>query len=318
MQIIDAINNSEKPILSIEVLPPSRGETISHLLKTIASFQKYNLQFVNITNHQTAYKYIEIDDDIVKVPRNKKTGTIGVASAIKHKLNIEPVPHIICGGINKFVLEDLLIDLNYLEMENLFVVRGDKVPGTRDFIAEQDGFLHASEIVEQIHNLNNGIYTIPLKDPHKMNFGVGVAGYPEKHYEALNMTTDLNHLKDKVENGADYIITQMFFDASHYKNFVSRVREMGIDIPIIPGIKPIVRSKFLSLIPRSFYINIPQKLVSAFQETRTKKEEFRVGTKYVTEMVEELIDFGIPGIHIFTMGMGQSSNAILRNISANL
>jgi methylenetetrahydrofolate reductase (NADPH) len=311
MKVTSTIELSSKPILSLEILPPSRGERISEIFKSVDPLIDYNPSFINITNHQPSYRFIEMNGGVRKIPNNKKTGTIGVAVAIKHRFGVEPVPHIICGGLNKFQLEDLLIELQYLEVKNLFVVRGDPVPGSRGFIGEKDGFEHADEIVKQIVNMNDGKYLYPVKEGVKSEFCIGVAGYPEKHYEAMNLEVDLDHLKQKVKAGADFVITQMFFNVDYYKRFVREARKMGVTIPIIPGIKPIIRERFLKTIPRAFFIDIPSELVKSFAEASTPKEEFKAGTDYMTKVIRELIDFGVPGIHLFTMGKGKSAKAIL-------
>lgn len=314
MKFINAINTQDKPFLSMEIIPPKKGSKLDKIFNVIDILEPFKPKFISVTKHQTIFDFVENNQGIIKIPKHKQAGPVGLAGAIKQRYNIEPIPHLICGGNDKFKIEDLLIDLQYLEIENIFVIRGDANAGKK-FVAETDGFLYASEMVEQISNMNKGKYTFPAKDLEPSNFCVGVAGYPEKHYEAMNMATDLINLKKKINTGADYIITQMFFDFDLYKDFVEKVRNIGIDVPIIPGIKPIIRNKFLRIIPRAFFVDVPKKMVKLFDSARTKQEEMKIGTSYMTQLVEKLLDYGVPAIHVFTMGQGKSTKALLQNFS---
>lgn len=300
-------------ILSLEILPPDRGQEIDEIFSTIDELMRFSPSFINITKHAPEISYIEIDGGITKIPKVKKPGTVGVSAAIKNRYNVDVAPHVLCMGMNKFEIEDMLIDFKYLDIENIFVIRGE-IENKREIDLEKDNYHHANELVEQISNMNKGVYIYPVNNPKPTNFCIGVAGYPEKHYEALNFEEDMKNLKKKVDAGANYIITQMFFDFRVYKNFVEKARDYGINIPIIPGIKPIVQTKSMLKIPRTFFINIPNDLVAAMQEARTPKEEFEVGTKYMAKLVKELFDYGVPGIHVFTMGKGISTKALLERI----
>ncbi|MDA3813526.1 MAG: methylenetetrahydrofolate reductase [Candidatus Cloacimonetes bacterium] len=312
MKLIDTIDKYKKPFLSLEIIPPRKGTRIDKIFHTIEKLQSFHPKFISVTNHQTQFEFKERDGKITKFSKNKNAGLIGLAGAIKHRYNIETIPHLICGGINRFQIEDLLIDLQFLEIDNVFVIRGDANNG-RKFEAEKDGFLYASEIVQQVADMNRGLYTFPAENLAATDFCIGAAGYPEKHYEALNLETDLKNLKKKVEAGAEYIITQMFFDFDVYKRFVENVRSTGLDVPIIPGIKPIIKEEFLKRIPRAFFVDIPARLVKLFEEAKSADEELQAGTSYMTELVEKLIDYGVPGIHLFTMGQGKSAKALLSN-----
>ena len=316
MKLIDTISQSEKPFLSLEIIPPRKGTRIDKIFHTIEKLQSFHPKFISVTNHQTQFEFKEMDGKITKFSKNKNAGLIGLAGAIKHRYNIETIPHLICGGINRFQLEDLLIDLQFLEIDNVFVIRGDANNG-RKFEAEKDGFLYASEIVQQVAAMNRGLYTFPAENLAAADFCIGAAGYPEKHFEALNLETDLKNLKKKVEAGAEYIITQMFFEFDVYKRFVENVRSAGLDVPIIPGIKPIIQEEFLKTIPRAFFVDIPARLVKLFEEAKSAEEELQAGTSYVTELVEKLIDYGVPGIHLFTMGQGRSAKALLSNFQGS-
>jgi len=314
MKFIDAIKSQKKPLISIEIIPPDKGGRIDKIFNSIDKLIVFSPKFINVTNHQPDFVYQEINGEIRKIPKNPKAGTIGVSVAIQNRYHVDSIPHFICGGVNRFQIEDMLIELQYLGIDNIFVVRGDPLPGKREFISEKNGYVHANELIKQISDLNKGIYSFPIENALPTDYCIGAAAYPEKHYEALNMEKDIFYVKKKVDQGAHYIITQMFFNFDYYKKFVKKVREIGIDVPIIPGVKPIVREKFLKTIPRAFFINIPNKLVKAFENARTKKEEFEAGTSYMTELTEKLLDFGVPGIHIFTMGQGKSAYALLDRV----
>jgi methylenetetrahydrofolate reductase (NADPH) len=311
MKIPQAIADSDKPLISIEILPPERGSNVGDLFYAIESLLPFQVSFINVTKHQSSYSYEELQGQIHKKPENRKPGTVAVSAAIAQRYGIDTVPHLICGGNTKYSLEDMLIDLQYLGIQNLFVVRGDPAPGQKKFMAEPEGFSYALDMVRQIQDMNEGKYVYDVKEPSKTDFCIGVAGYPEKHYEALNLEKDLIRLKEKVDAGAEYIITQMFFSASVYKEFVTKARALGIDVPIIPGLKPLVRKQTLLSLPRTFFIDIPQNFLSAMEDARSRDEEWDVGTKYMKSLIEELIDFGIPGIHLFTMGKGTSSRRLL-------
>ncbi len=240
MRVIDMIKKQR--ILSFEILPPDRGQDIDEIFSAIDEIMEFSPSFINITRHAPEISYVEIDNRIVKIPKVRKPGTVGVSAAIKSRYNVDVVPHVLCVGMNKFEIEDMLIDFKYLGIENVFVIRGE-IENRKALTFEEDNYHHASELVKQISNMNKGIYLYPIENPKPTNFCIGVAGYPEKHYEALNFEEDMKNLKKKVDAGANYIITQMFFDFELYKRFVERAREIGIDVPIIPGIKPIVQTK---------------------------------------------------------------------------
>ncbi len=310
MKVVEALKQN-KPILSLEVLPPNRGCGLSKVLTPLERLSRYNYKFVNVTNHQRAYKLVQTADGVAKEATNRRTGTIGVAAAIAHHLGVEAVPHLICGGIDKFELEDLLIDLNFLDINNLYVIRGDPQMGARAFVPEEDGFAHAEQMVAQIKKMNKGIYLTPVEKAASSDFCVGVAAYPEKHFEALNMESDLHYLQQKVAAGADYIITQMFYDVAKFKDFVKLAREQGIEVPIIPGIKPIGSQKVLATLPRAFYFDVPSQLVQGMMNAGSKQAERNFGLDYMSKMIEELLEFGVPGIHLFTMGSSKLTEDLL-------
>ncbi|HEU24602.1 MAG: 5,10-methylenetetrahydrofolate reductase [Mesoaciditoga sp.] len=311
MKVIDLVKKQR--ILSIEVIPPDRGKDIDEIFSAIDEIMEFSPSFINVTRHAPEIDYLEFGDRIIKVPKIKRPGTVGVSAAIKNRYNVDVVPHVLCLGMNKFEIEDMLIDLKYLEIENLFVIRGE-LENRKEMASEKDGYNHADELVAQISKMNKGIYLYPVENPKSTNFCIGVAGYPEKHYEALNLEEDLKYLKKKIDAGADYVITQMFFDFEIYKNFVEKAREIGINVPIIPGIKPIVQFKSMVKIPSTFFVTIPKEFASAMQEAKTPQEEFKTGTRYMSKLVDKLLNYGVPGIHIFTMGKGKSTKALLEAV----
>ncbi len=314
MHVIQAIQESKKPIISLEITPPDKGRSIEELYATLDVLIPFQPAFINVTYHQPQVVYEEKDGIIYRIPKRKKPGTVGICAAIANRYHIEPVPHFICGGFSKYETEDALIDLHYLGITNIFAVRGDPPPGQKHFIPNQDGHRYASELVRQIANMNEGIYLEELEDAQPTNFCIGVAGYPEKHYEAPNFEKDLHHLKHKVNQGAHYIITQMFFDFAVFRNFVEKARAVGIQVPILPGIKPLTRLSQLHSIPRDFHVSIPYPIVEAMEAARTREAARRVGIRQTIELCEQLIEFGVPGLHIYTMGRGQATCEVLKGL----
>lgn len=313
-KVKDIINDRKKTFFSIEITPPDRGKSIDEIYGAIENLIPYDPQFINVTNHQPFAEYIEEGGRIRRVRRSKKPGTIAVCAALQNRYNVDTVPHIICGGYDKYETEDALIDLNYLGIKNVFAVRGDPVPGTKKFISEPEGHLYASDLVMQISEMNGGKYLDSQDYDVQTDFCIGVAGYPEKHYEALNLERDLISLKNKVDRGADYIITQMCFDIEAMKNFVAKAGEIGITVPIIAGIKPVTSMAQIEMIPRAFNVNIPMALINSIESAKTKKEEFANGIKFMEEYVGQLLDLGLPGIHVFTMGKGAPAKALLSSL----
>jgi len=314
MHVIEAIKSSKKIFISLEITPPNKGQSIEDLYQVIDPLIEFNPGFISVTYHQPQVVYEEIDKVIYRVPKRKKPGTVGICAAVTNRYKIDTVPHFILGGFSKFETEDALIDLHFLGIENIFAVRGDPAPGEKSFIPEQDGHRFASELVEQISNMNRGIYLEDLENAQHTNFCIGVAGYPEKHYEAPNFEKDLQYLKQKVEKGAHYVITQMFFDFEVYKNFVEKARSIGIKVPILPGIKPIISLNQLASLPRDFHISIPSKLVESMESAKSPTEARKIGINYVRDLCQQLLDFGVQGIHIYTMGKGTATQELLTRL----
>ncbi len=265
MHITEYLKNADRTLISLEITPPEKGHSIQGIYDTVDRLIGYGPSFINVTYHQTSIVYEEQDDVIRKVPKRKKPGTVGICAALANRYRIETVPHLICGGFNRYETEDALIDLHYLGFENLFVIRGDPPPGYKEYQPEPEGYRYASELVEQIANLNRGRYLEELDDAVATNFCIGVAGYPEKHYESPNLAEDIRQLRDKVDKGAGYIITQMVFGAEVFGRFVDLCRQAGIAVPIIPGVKVVTNEKQLINIPREFHVDLPEELVEGIR-----------------------------------------------------
>ncbi|HOW45165.1 MAG TPA: methylenetetrahydrofolate reductase [Candidatus Aminicenantes bacterium] len=310
-KVIDWLKENRRLLFSLEITPPDRGRSMDDILSGIDPLMRFEPQFINVTYHQPHMVYEEKDGVITRRPRRKKPGTVGICSAIKNRFRVEPVPHLICGSFSRFETEDTLIDLHFLGIQNILALRGDPPPGQARFIPEKDGHEYAGQLVEQIARLNRGQYIDELEDPFPTRFCIGVAGYPEKHFESPNLEKDLQFLKAKVDAGADYVITQMFFDFRLYKEFVEKARAIGIQVPIIPGLKPLVNRRQIQTVPSAFHVNIPAELVALIEEARTKEQAFAGGIRYMAQLVERLLEFGVPGIHIFTMGQGHATRSLL-------
>ncbi len=303
----------KRPLVSIEITPPEKGRSISELFGSVDQLLPFNPTFITVTYHQQRIVYEEpVPGQIRKVPRRKNPGTVGICAAIYNRYKIETVPHIICGGFDKYETEDALIDLQYLGFKNLFVLRGDPAPGQKEFVPEPNGHRFASELIAQIAAMNHGHYLEDLDNAAPTDFCLGVAGYPEKHYEAPNRADDLRHLKEKVDAGADYIITQMVFAARPFLDFVDRARAIGIKVPTIPGIKPVTNARQLVTIPREFHVDLPEELVSRITRAATPADAARVGVEFTTRLCRELLRNDVPGLHFYTMGRGRATADVLK------
>lgn len=317
MKIIDLIKKSKKPLFSFELLPPLKGNDINIIYNTIDPLTEFNPAYINITYHQEEIVYKKHKSGLLeKRVVRKRPGTVAISAAIKYRYkNILVVPHIICGGFTKEETENALIDLQFLGIKNLLAVRGDPEKSQKVFIAEPGGHSHPLDLVKQIANLNKGIYLDEeLLNSTPTDFSVGVAGYPEKHCEAPNMQSDLKFLKMKVEAGAEFIVTQMFYDNKKYLNFVQLCRDMGINVPIIPGIKPItVKSQICSL-PQTFHIDIPEDLVKEVEKCKDNEQAREVGVEWAIMQSKELAKHGVPALHFFTMGKSDNIQKIAKAV----
>ncbi len=304
MKVIDILNSSQKPFASFELVPPLKGSDVSRLYDSIDPLMQFQPPFINITCHRDEVEYVPNGDGSYrKMTLAKRPSTIAIVAAIMRRYpHLEIVPHVICGGASQSRVESELLDLHFLGIQNVVALRGDAIPGQRFFIPETDGFSHSSELVAMIRHLNGGQYLDPtVKNGLSTDFCVGVAAYPEKHFEAANLDVDIQHLKQKVEAGADYIVTQMFFDNQQYFRFVDRLREAGITVPVIPGLKPISSQRQIDLLPRSFHIDIPQALVNEINKAKTADAVYQVGIEWAIAQSRDLLTHGAPAIHYYTM-----------------
>jgi methylenetetrahydrofolate reductase (NADPH) len=272
--------------------------------------------FIDVTYHREEFVLRKRKDGgFDKVYTRKRPGTVAICAALMNKYKIDTVPHLICGGFSKEETENALIDLNFLGIDNVLVLRGDSIKNEPNFVPEPDGNKTSLELLEQVKNLNRGIYLDPeLENPVKSDFCIGVSGYPEKHFEAPNMSSDLKWLKAKVDAGADYIVTQMFFDNSKYFEFVESIKKMGINIPVIPGLKPLTTKKQLNVLPKIFHIDIPEDLSNAIDECKDDKAAKQVGIEWAIQQSKELKAAGVPVLHYYTMGLSEATKAIASHV----
>ncbi|MBN1252509.1 MAG: methylenetetrahydrofolate reductase [NAD(P)H] [Bacteroidales bacterium] len=317
MKVIDHINNSKKTMFSFEILPPLKGKDINLIYEVIDPLMEFNPKYVNITYHREEVVYKRHKTGLLeKKTVHKRPGTVAIAAAIKYKYNdVNVVPHIICGGFSKEETENALIDLHFLGIRNLLVLRGDPLSADKEFMPEQNGHSHAIELINQIQNLNKGVYLDEeLENTTKMDFSFGVAGYPEKHFESPNIETDLKYLKDKIKAGAGYIVTQMFFDNKKYFDFVDLCRENDINVPIIPGLKPISIQKHLTILPSTFSIDIPKALSNELVKCKNNDAVRQVGVEWAIEQSKELIAKNAPAVHYYTMGKADNIYKIAKAV----
>jgi methylenetetrahydrofolate reductase (NADPH) len=304
MKVTDHINQSNKTLVSFEILPPLKGKGIQSLYTHLDPLMEFNPSFINVTYHRSEHTFKKrADGSFEKVVVRKRPGTESICASIMNKYNVDTVPHLICGGFGINETEDALINLNYLGIDNVLVLRGDAAKNESAFEPEPGGHQFAIDLLKQVKNLNDGIYLEEdLKNTMKTKFCIGVAGYPEKHFEAPNMESDLKHLKAKVDAGADYIITQMFFDNAKYFSFVNACREIGINVPIIPGLKPVYTKKQLTILPKTFHIDLPTPLSEAVQACKTDLDVEKIGEEWMIEQSKELKKAGVPVLHYYTLG----------------
>ncbi len=303
-KVIEILNQSEKTLISFELLPPLKGDDIDSIYQTLDPLMEFNPPYLNITYHQEEVVYKKINHNMVE--RRviwKRPGTVAISAALKYRYKVIVVPHMICGGFTREETENALIDLNFLDVNNLLAVRGDPNSESKIFTPEEGGHVHSIDLLKQIVDMNRGIYLDEdLQHPSPTDFSVGVAGYPEKHPEAPNMESDLHFLKKKIDAGADFVVTQMFFDNTKYFTFVDSCRKKGIEVPIIPGIKPVSLYDHLSYLPKTFNINLPEALVKEVLKCKTQEAIKEVGVEWAIEQSKELVAAGVPVVHYFTMG----------------
>ncbi len=316
MKVIDKFNKTEKTLFSFEILPPQKGRSIDSIYESIDPLQEFDPAYINVTYHRQEYIYKKREKGYLeKVAVRKRPGTVGICAAIKFKYNIDTVPHLICGGFTKDETENALIDLQFLGIDNVLALRGDPIKTENAFVPTPGGNANAIELVHQIENLKKGIYLDDdVKNPEPLDFCIGVAGYPEKHFESPNMATDLHYLKKKIEDGAEYIVTQLFFDNKKYFEFVDKCRANGITVPIIPGIKPISRMSHINFMPKFFHVDLPEELTTELLKCKDDVQIAKVGTEWAIAQSKELVAAKVPSIHFYTMGKSEQTVEIAKAV----
>ncbi|MBL0134986.1 MAG: methylenetetrahydrofolate reductase [Chitinophagaceae bacterium] len=304
MKVIDHINSAKSTLVSFEILPPLKGKTINSIYDHLDPLMEFKPSFINVTYHRSEFVFKKkADGTFEKVEVRKRPGTVGICAAIMNHYHVDAVPHLICGGFNKRETEDALIDLNFIGCDNVLVLRGDAAKNETNFEPEPGGNKYAIDLLKQTVNLNNGIYLEEdIREGFRTNFCIGVAGYPEKHFEAPNLENDLSHLKAKVDAGAEYITTQMFFNNQKYFEFVDACRAAGITVPIIPGLKPLTSKKQMTVIPRTFHVDLPSEFSNEIIKCKTDLEVEKVGTDWLIHQSKELKKAGVPVLHYYTLG----------------
>jgi methylenetetrahydrofolate reductase (NADPH) len=315
MKVIDHINQADKTLFSFEILPPLKGKSIQSIFDSIDPLMEHNPSFINVTYHREEYVYKKRENGLLeKVTMRKRPGTVGICAAIINKYDVEAVPHLICGGFSKEETENALIDLQFLGIDNVLALRGDSIKTESTFNPHPDGHEFAVDLVHQINEMNKGTYLLDEVTMAPTNFCVGVAGYPEKHFESMNLKTDLHYLKAKVDAGADYIVTQMFFDNKKYFAFVDACREIGITCPIIPGLKPIKNLRHISFLPKFFHMDFPEDLSTELLKCKTNEDVNELGVEWGIQQAKELKEAGAPCLHFYTMSNSSSVQRILSEI----
>lgn len=303
MKVIDRIRQAKETLISFEILPPLKGKGIAGIYNHLDPLMELKPAYINVTYHRSEHIFKKkADGSFDKVVVRKRPGTEAICASIMNKYNVDTVPHLICGGFTLQDTEDALLTLSYLGIDNVLVLRGDAAKNETSFEPEPGGHKYALDLLKQVMNLNRGVYLEEeLKGNNSTTFCAGVAGYPEKHFEAPNMHTDLINLKKKVDAGAEYIVTQMFFDNSKYFEFVKCCREIGITVPIIPGLKPITTKKQLTVIPRTFYVDIPEDLSNEILKCKADEDVEKVGAEWLLTQSRELKKSGVPCLHYYTL-----------------
>ena len=303
MKITEHIKNSNgKTLFSFELLPPVKGQRIQNIYDAIDPLMEFKPPFIDVTYHREDFIYKQHPNGLLEqVSYRKRPGTVAICAAIINRYKVDAVPHLICGGFTKEETENALIDLQFLGIDNVLVLRGDARKGDLGFIPTPGGHTFATDLLDQVVNLKRGKYLHYHNEAKKSDFCIGVAAYPEKHFEAPNMKTDFDYLKMKIDMGADFIVTQMFFDNQKYFDFVNLCRENGINVPIIPGLKPITSSKQLVSLPKIFHLDLPEDLTTAITSCSSEKDVKEVGVEFMIEQCKELMKFGAPVLHFYTM-----------------
>lgn len=316
MTVSELINKTERTAFSFEVLPPLKGTGTETLFRTIDTLKDFGPEYINITTHRSEYVYVEqADGTYTRHFIHRRPGTVAVASAIMQQYGVKVVPHVVVSGMSREDIEYMLLDLQFLGIRDLLVLRGDKAKDEARFTPVKDGYSHATELIEQVNQFNAGTFIdgTPIKHPGAP-FSYGVAAYPEKHEEAPNMEFDLQVLKKKQDLGADYAVTQIFYDNQKYFSFVEQARQAGIHIPIIPGIKPMAKRSQFSVLPKTFHLDLPEALSKAVEACKTDDDVRQVGIEWGIEQCRELIRHGVPSLHFYSIGAADSIREIAKEI----
>lgn len=317
MKVTEHIKNANgKTLFSFEILPPLKGQHIQSIFDNIDPLMEFNPPFIDVTYHREEYIYKEQENGLLKKQVVKKRpGTVGICAAIQNKYDVDAIPHILCGGFTKEDTENFLIDLDFLDIDNVMALRGDAVKNETYFRAEKEGHIYASSLVAQIQELNRGNYLDEeLQNSSKTDFCIGVAAYPEKHMEAPSLESDIHFLKKKIKNGAEYIVTQMFFDNQKYFDFLEKCKKADINVPIIPGLKPIATKKQLNLIPHRFHVDLPEELILEVVKCKDDKQVRALGIEWCIQQSKALLKAGIPVLHYYSMGKSDNIKAIASQV----
>jgi len=308
MKVTQHIAQAKSTLFSIEILPPLKGQNISSIFENMDVLMEYSPAFVDVTYHREEFVYRDMGNGLLqKRTVRKRPSTVGICASLMNRYEIDTVPHLICGGFTKEETENALIDLDFLGIENVLVLRGDPIRSEGRFRPEPDGHAYAIGLVDQVAEMNRGKYLDPeLKNAVATDFCIGVAGYPEKHFEAPNMKSDLRFLKQKVAHGAEYIVTQLFYDNAAYFDFVNKCRKEGIEVPIIPGLKPITSKQQLNMIPHFFHVNLPDELVDNLEKAKTDADVREIGIDWCIRQSRELKEAGVPVLHYYSMGKAEA------------
>ena len=315
MKVTDHIKKAKETLFSFEILPPLKGKNVQSIFDGIDPLMEFKPKFVNVTYHREEYVYKERENGLLeKIAIRKRPGTVGICAAIMNKYQVDAVPHLICGGFSKEETENALIDLQFLGIDNVLALRGDSIKTESSFRPHKDGHQYAVDLIGQVSEMNSGSYQMDDIQLASTDFCIGAAGYPEKHFEAMNLSTDLQYLKAKVDAGAEYIVTQMFFDNSKYFEFVEACRKIGITVPIIPGLKPIKSMNHISFLPKFFHIDYPEELSKELLKCKNNAEVTAVGVEWGIHQSKELKAANVPCIHYYTMSNSSSVKSIAKEI----
>lgn len=316
MKVTDHISKARgETLFSFEIIPPVKGKSIQELYDNIDPLMEFGPPFIDVTTSREEYVYLDRDGLLDKKLTRMRPGTLGICASIKHKYDVDAIPHVLCGGFTKEETEYLLVDCHYLGIDNVMALRGDAMREEKYFEPTKGGHHYASDLVKQIQQLNCGNYLHDVIEADNCSdFCIGVAGYPEKHMEAPSLKSDLKRLKQKVDLGADYVVTQMFFDNKKFFDFVEAAKDAGINVPIIPGIKPIAIKKHLQLLPQVFRVDIPEDLIAAVEKCKNNKEVRQVGVEWCIQQSQELKKKGVPVLHYYSMGKSDNIKAIAKAV----